>query len=167
MSKIGEIYQINGLEHKRYFQLVASDITQLNSDVIAVLSYKGDLPSKPAAKELNEVTSAGIEFFTHTTVNAGFKDLWTKIGKAKVVDYKDALFKDIYIKDDFPDWEPYEKDHYHSWVIWQVGGKWKKIGAKIDRYPEAELGMVFSPNNIIYRIEHGQYPGVPYYGQVR
>jgi hypothetical protein len=168
VSKIGEIYRVDTLNPKRYFQLVASDMSQLNSDVIAVFAYSGALPEKPTTDDLEHVLKSGVDFFTHTTVSAGpMQHLWSRIGKADPVNYKKALFKDVDYGDDLPDIEPYEADHYHRWVIWKVGKNWKQIGSKIEKYPEAELGMVYPPSDIVYRIEHGEYPGVSYYGQVR
>lgn len=166
MGKIGEVYRVNDLKPARYFQLVALDLTQLNSDVIAVFSSNNDLTD--STDEIDAIVHSGVEFFTHTTVSAGVSNkLWTKIGKTVVVNCDDALFKDIDYNDDFPDWEPYEKDYYHSWVIWRPNEEWRKIGDRLADYPNAELGAVYPPNDVVYRIEHGKYPGVPYYGQVR
>ena len=165
MTKLGDIYQTN-TRPIRFFQLVGFDETQLGSEVIAVL--KGDAPSYPSDIELSRLIASGAEFFTHAMVAVGLKDgSWKKIASGPVVDAKKAIFKVAYYKDDLPDIEPYEADNYHSWVIWAISGKWKQIGSKIDKYPDAELGMVYPPEDILYRIEHGEYPGVPYYGQVR
>ena len=166
---MGGIYEFSELNPKRYFQLVALDMTNLNSDVIAVFQPV-DLPNTLSPEErIQQILQTKVEFFTHTMVPLGVKQgVWSKIGTATPVSFKDALFKDIFYKDGLlPDVEPYEADHYHSWVIWHVGGEQRKIGAKVERYPQAELGHVYPPEDIIHRVVHGKYLGVPYYGQVR
>ncbi len=164
MSKRGEIYEIPYKSIKRYFQLVAFDETQLNSDVIAVFNYRAKPDEKPS---IDDIVDSGVEFFVHTTVNAGVRqELWHKIGKAEIVDYSEALFKEIYDEDGMPTVEP-DADSYHSWIIWHVNGDWQQIGDRVDEYPEAQLGSVYSPSSILYRIEIGRHYGAPYYGQVK
>lgn len=164
MSRIGEVYRVKYKDYIRYFQFVAIDQTTLNSDVIAVFNHKSENSEDIS---LDKIVVSGVEFFTHTTINAGVKQkLWKKVGKTEVVDYSEALFKTAYYKDHLPDIEPFEANSYHSWVIWHVSGEWQHIGADIDKYPQAELGAVYPPEDIVYRIEHGRYDGVPYYGQV-
>lgn len=168
MSKTGEIYQLNALSPKRYFQYVAKDETALHGDVIAVLNHRGDVSPKPSDEEIQELVNSGTEFFTHTTIEIGVKQgHWSKLGNSKPVDFSKALFKQAFYKDHLPDIEPSDADHYHSWVIWGVGEEWEHIGAEIEKYPQAERGAVFAPQSIVYRIENGKYPGDPYYGQER
>ena len=165
MSRVGEVYKVPYVDQNRYFQFVAIDQTQLNSDVIAV--FKLESASDEVAG-IDAITQSEIEFFTHTTVNAGInQSLWEKIGSSDVVDSSDALFKEVYYENGLPDIEPFEADSYHSWIIWSINGEWQHIGSEIDKYPNAELGAVFPPDSIVYRIKNGQYEGVPYYGQVR
>lgn len=160
MSKIGDVYFIPTL--RRYFQLVAFDRTQLNSDVIAVFNYEGD------TKEIESIVDSGVEFFTHTSVNPGVKQgLWRKVGKSDTVDYSKAQFKDAYFGDSPPEVESYEVDSYHSWVVWGVNEEWQHIGSNIKNYSNAELGHVFAPANIVSRIQNGRYPGPAYYGEYR
>lgn len=165
VSRVGEVYKVPYVDQNRYFQFVAIDQTQLNSDVVAVFK----LTSAPdEIVELDAITSSDIEFFTHTTVNAGVKQsLWEKIGSSDAVDSSGALFKEVYYENGLPDIEPFEADSYHSWIVWNINGEWQHIGADIDKYPNAELGAVFPPGSIVYRIEYGKYEGIPYYGQVR
>ncbi len=165
MSKQGEIYEIPYKSVKRYFQLVASDKTVRNSDVIAVFNFRAEVNDKPL---INDILNSGVEFFMHTTVDAGVTEsLWYKIGKAEVVDYSKALFKDIYHENAEPKVEPYEVDSYPYWVVWHANGERTQIGADVDIYPEAELGLVHSPDEVVYRIEVGKYSDLPYYGQER
>lgn len=166
MSKIGEIYKIEYDDGtQRYFQLVAFDMTTLNSDVIAVFNKHSN---RQQDTTIEDIINSGVEFFTHTTVNAGIRqELWTKIGKSSIVDYKNALFKTTDHGTEPPEIESYEADSYHSWVIWHVNEEWQSIGGNIEQYPEAELGHVFAPDSIKYRILHGKYDGPSFYGQQR
>ena len=168
MHKMGGIYQFSSLNPTRYFQLVALDMTCLNSDVIAVFQPVDISEAVSDEERIQRILKTKVAFFTHSMVSIGAKQgEWSKIGTATPVSFKNTLFKDTFYKDDLPDIEPYEADHYHSWVIWHVGEEWQHIGAKVERYPQAELGHVFPPEDITYRVEHGKYFGTPHYGQVR
>lgn len=166
MSKIGDIYVVKDNEHDRYFQLIAIDSTELNSDVIAIfkLKTKGRASATPT-----DITTSGIEFCVHTTVSAGVRQgLWKKIGTADVGEYSKVLFKGVkYPNDGLPDIESYEANSYHSWIVWHINGEWQQVGADIDRYKDAYLGGIYPPESVIYRIKHHRFEGPAFYGQVR
>lgn len=170
MSRKGEIYATESLTVPRYFQLVDYDATQLTSDVIAVFNSSEELDFNTKNKKsesVDELMRGDIEFFAHTTVTAGVRrGLWRRVASGEPVDYANALFKDVsYPENGPPETESYEADSYDEWVVWHVNGPRKKIGSKIGDYPTAELGHIFPPEDIIYRIDHGRYPGPSYYGQ--
>lgn len=162
--RIGDIFEVkNGSKNEYgYFQFCALDYYQLNSDVIAV--FEGRY-SKP--QELETVISKPVEFFTHTSVRYGVPEFYIKVGKADVVDYSGAIFK---IESNREKKEPYADSTRH-WQIWRIGdedpkyvGKYKKVP------PEAELGLVFWPGDIPYRIFNGKYywtNGTGYFGAER
>ena len=65
----------------KYFQLIAYDLTQLNSDVIRVFKEQYPINSNP---DLSKIVSGEIEFYIHCTTKAGIKmNLWNKIGNNK------------------------------------------------------------------------------------
>lgn len=163
-SRIGDIFEVrNGNKNEYgYFQFCALDYYQLNSDVIAV--FEGRY-SKP--QEVETVISKPVEFFTHTSVRYGVPELWQKIGKAALVDYSSAIFKTSSNKEEN---EPFHKSTKH-WQIWRIGDEDPKYVGKYSKVPpEAELGLVFWPGRIPYRIFNGKYywtNGTGYFGAER
>lgn len=162
MSKIGDIYKVNSIEPPRYFQLVAFDETQLNSDVIAVFSYSGEISEKPTQQDIEQVVASGTEFFTHTVVNFGVREkLWSRIGKGKPVNCSNAQFKQAY----FPGLpKPDTSGAHDDWVVWGISQEWQHIGPNISKFPQAERGEVFPAADVVYRIQNGKYPGAKYFG---
>ncbi len=54
--------------NKKYFQLVAFDITQLNSDVIRAFKKVYPINTNP---DLSEIVSGEVEFYTYSVTNWG------------------------------------------------------------------------------------------------
>ena len=81
-TKIGDVFSAKTNENtKKYFQLIAYDLTQLNSDVIRVFKEQYPINSNP---DLSKIVSGEIEFYIHCTTKAGIKmNLWNKIGNNK------------------------------------------------------------------------------------
>jgi len=53
-TKLGDIFSVNVTENtKKYFQYIANDLTQLNSDVIRAFKKEYSINDKP---ELSEIT---------------------------------------------------------------------------------------------------------------
>lgn len=167
MSKVGELYKIDSLEPARYFQFVAIDKTQLNSDAIAVFEYQGNIPIDTKGNaNLELLAHSNVDFYTHTTVKAGEeKNLWAKIGEASLVNYSDALFKRVALKDDDLFLESHEVSSYKNWFIWKINEEGKNV-TDIKKYSKSWRGEIFPPEDIIYRIKKGIYNGTPYYGEV-
>jgi hypothetical protein len=166
-SRIGDIFEVRNGKKKeyRYFQFCALDYYQLNSDVIAVFEGLYDKP-----QDVETVVSKPVEFFTHTSVRYGVPEFYTKVGKAELVDYSGAIFK---IESNREKKEADAESTKH-WQIWLIGdedpkyvGKYKKVP------PEAELGLVFWPGDIPYRVFNGIYKwdnssgGTGYFGVER
>jgi hypothetical protein len=156
VSKIGEIYKITYRYGERYFQFVGVDRTSANGDTIVVFSFKG-MHGSAGVHYLNMIIQSGIEFFTHTTVDEGVQlDMWEKVGRTKPVDVSDALFKLAYSKSGVSAAESSESDYI--WSIWHVNDDWQEVdGNAIREYPEAEYGHVFTPEDVVWRIEQGRY----------
>jgi hypothetical protein len=153
--KLGDIFEVHSDREYRYFQFCALDLTQLNSDVVAVFAGIFTESQEPeAVKELP------IEFFLHTTVRAGVPDYWERIGTAAPVESSDAVFKDV--DGDRDDRQPFEGMSEH-WKVWHINEDFQYVGP-YEKIPEgAELGWVFSPKNAATRILKGRYEGT-YFG---
>ena len=69
--KVGDIFVINlGNGYKRYYQYIAADITQLNSEVIRVFSRNYKTNESP---DVDEVIDDTIDFYAHVVCKLGIK----------------------------------------------------------------------------------------------
>ena len=70
-AKIGDIFLVTINEsEKKYFQLIAFDMTMLNSDVIRVFDKSYPVNVSP---DLNEIIVDKIDFYAHCGCNIGIK----------------------------------------------------------------------------------------------
>ncbi len=70
-TKIGDIFVVKvDNDKKKYFQLIAFDLTQLNSDVIR--SFKKVYPLE-ADIDLLEIVNGEVEFYAHCVTKFGLK----------------------------------------------------------------------------------------------
>lgn len=93
-TKIGDIFSVKIDEnHKKYFQLIAYDLTQLNSDVIRAFKKEYPISITP---NLSEVVGKEIDFYAHCVTKSGIKlNLWEKVGNTKEVgNTSQVLFRD-------------------------------------------------------------------------
>lgn len=90
-TKIGNVFSVKIDEtSKKYFQLIAYDLTQLNSDVIRAFNrvYPADL--SPA---LLEIVKGEVGFYAHCVTRAGVKlGLWEKVGSNKNIGKTNHIF---------------------------------------------------------------------------
>ncbi|MFP9099856.1 hypothetical protein ACLI09_12465 [Flavobacterium sp. RHBU_24] len=94
ITKVGDIFSvelING--NKKYFQYIANDLTQLNSDVIRVFKKEYSLNENINYPEL---LSSEIDFHAHTMINIGVKrNFFHKDGKHDIFpDINNIIFRD-------------------------------------------------------------------------
>ena len=78
-TKIGDIFSVKlDNNSKKYFQYIANDLTQLNSDVIRAFKKVYPLDTNP---NLSEIITDEIDFYAHCVTKWGIKmDLWKKEG---------------------------------------------------------------------------------------
>ena len=70
-TKIGDIFSVPiNEQERRYFQLIAFDLTQLNSDVIR--AFKGNYPIG-AKVDFDALVESPIDFYTHCVTKFGIK----------------------------------------------------------------------------------------------
>ena len=153
----GDLFEVRKNNSYRYFQLVTYDMTDLNSDVIAVFKGKYSKPQDPS-----NITTQAVDFFTHiTAVRFGVPEFWRKVGTAQPVDFSSAIFKLVdYVKDGRRQPSAGKSNH---WVVWTIDNDWEYVG-KGEKVPlNAELGLVFDPGSIYKKITEGKYGGV-YHG---
>ena len=142
-TKIGDVFSAKTDEKtKKYFQLIAYDLTQLNSDVIRVFKERYPINSNP---DLSKIVSGEIDFYIHCTTKAGIKmNLWNKIGNNKNIgETNHILFRstnDYGVK-------PGEKPITVSteWWVWRINEKQKYVGKLEKEYQKSYIGLIVSP----------------------
>jgi|CXWL01.1.fsa_nt_gi hypothetical protein len=163
VTKIGDIFSVNvDKKIKKFFQLIAFDLTQLNSDVIR--SFKKEYPTN-AVPNLAEIVTGQVEFYAHCVTKWGVKlDYWEKVGNSLDVGNIDhILFRDT------PDYgvkygeEPIRTSY--RWYVWHIGDSdFTRVGKLEGENRKAEIGLVINPQSIVHRMRTGKfdlpnYPG--------
>ena len=70
-TKIGDVFSVKVSENeKKYFQLIAFDLTQLNSDVIRAFKKVYGIEEQPP---LAEIVNGEVEFYAHCVTKWGVK----------------------------------------------------------------------------------------------
>lgn len=159
-NNVGDIYKVSSSGFNHYFQYCIRDFTQLDGEVIAVFSgkFKNDL-------DVQDIVNLDIDFFTHTTIRLGIPRYWHKVGHDIPADTSKAIFYDV-------DSEREDLLKMHSqglsnhWCEWRINEDRRYIGEETRISPQAELGLLFSPETVHSRITTGKY-GITYFGKVR
>jgi len=149
-TKIGDVFSVKINENnKKYFQLIAFDLTQLNSDVVRAFTKIYPLSTNP---DLIEIVNGEVEFFAHCITKLGLKmGYWERIGNITDVGYlSDILFrsfgdraKQVLISQD--------------WWIWKINEEQKPVGKLEGENRKAEIGSVIPPDSIVHRMQTGKY----------
>jgi hypothetical protein len=153
--KMGDIFSvIIDNSTKKYFQYVANDLTQLNSNVIRAFKMTCRISENP---ELSEIIENEIDFYAHCFVRLGVKmDLWQKVGNIKDVGVVDVFFRGTNDYGHKLGEEPIKVSS--NWYVWKINDeKFTAIGKLEGKFQKAEIGMVFSPASIVFRIKNGEY----------
>ncbi len=153
-TKIGDIFSINLDERdKKYFQLIAFDLTQLNSDVIR--AFKKTYPIN-ATPDLSEVIKDEVEFYAHCVTKFGLKmNLWEKVGNIADVGKLDVIFRDT----NDAGTKPGEQVKVsQKWYVWRIGdADFTRVGKLVGENRNAEIGIIVNPYDIADRIKTGKY----------
>jgi hypothetical protein len=150
-TKIGDVFSVPlDVSTKKYFQYVANDLTQLNSDVIRAFSKAHPIDSK---FNLPEIVADEVDFHAHVVIKWGIKmRLWEKVGNVPFVSNVDVLFRGT-------------EDHgnkfiriSNNWYVWRINEEFQDVGRLTGAYRKAEIGMVMAPTGIVHRLRTGEYP---------
>jgi hypothetical protein len=149
---IGDVFcaQIDE-NHKRYLQYIASDMSQLNSDVIRAFKKVYMINEYP---ELTDIVKGEVDFYAHSITKSGIKNgYWIKVGNISDI----GVINNIFFKDkmDYRITENIQDD----WSIWKVNEKHIFVGKLSDKYKKACLGLVFQPERIMNKLTTGSYGG--------
>ncbi|WP_336040832.1 Imm26 family immunity protein [Acinetobacter dispersus] len=155
-TKIGDVFSVKLDEgSKKYFQLIAFDLTQLNSDVIRVFNKVYSQDENP---NLFEIVSGEIDFYAHCVTKFGLKmNLWEKVGNiSEVGDISKVLFRDT---NDYGSKVGEEKIKIsEKWYVWHINDhEFTRVGKLKGENRKAEIGIVVTPYDIVERIKTGKY----------
>lgn len=148
--KIGDVFstQIDN-NYKKYFQYIANDITQLNSEVIRVFKtqYSIDVNS-----DLIDIVDDEIDFYAHCVIQFGLKlKLWERIGNVSFTEKINVLFKTS------TDNGKPEVKISHDWYVWKINEGFNHVGKLKGENRYSEVGSIIPPDSIVYRMLHGEY----------
>jgi Immunity protein 26 len=155
MTNIGDIFCVtldNG--NKKYLQLIAFDLTQLNSDVIRVFSKIYPNDTNP---DLVELINQEVEFYTHCITKLGIKmKIWEKIGNVlEVGETKNILFRGSSDSGSKPG---QQIKISNNWYVWRINDiNFTKVGKLEGENRNAEIGIVVNPYDVLERIKTGRY----------
>lgn len=156
ITKIGDVYSANiGFNKKKYFQYIANDLTQLNSNVIRGFKKEYSIDDKP---NLMEIIRDEVSFYAHCMIRLGIKmNFWEKIGNIKDIgDFQNILFKltnDALRKVGEP-----MITKSNNWYVWKINQPFKTIGAMTEKYKAADIGFVINPRGIVEKLKGNKYP---------
>ncbi len=156
ITKIGDIFSVS-LENgkKKYFQYIANDLTQLNSDVIRSFEKEYEKEELPDVKEL---LSGKIDFHAHTMINVGVKQGLFHQESASTVypDIANIVFRGTLDYGKKIDGKLITKSD--NWRIWHINDKdFTDVGKLVGENRNAEIGIVIPPNAIVERIKTGKF----------
>lgn len=156
-TKIGDIFSvpINDRE-KRYIQLVAFDLLQLNSDVIRCFVRKYSLDVVPT---MEEVINDEVLFFAHCATDFGLKlNLWSKVGNNhNVGSPENILFRST---NDYARKEGTEPVTISdNWHIWKINDQtFTRVGKLVGKNRSAFMGLLINPYGLLELAKGNKYP---------
>lgn len=147
---VGDVFSVE-LESGQtgFFQYIADDSTQLNSNVIRVFL---DKQSRTQLPKVESIVLGEVHFVAHVFLRVGLKfGAWERIGNSHITGGLDTLFRD---SDDYGN--P-QIDFSDRWYIWNIGERQRFVGKLSFEYQHAEIGVVVSPEQINLRMSAGSY----------
>lgn len=155
-TKIGDVFSVKIDEnHEKFFQLIAFDLTQLNSDVIRSFKKIYTIDEKA---NLSEIVNGEVEFYAHCVTKWGVKmNLWEKVGNNKEIGaLEHILFRDTNDYGCKVGEEPVKISS--KWYVWHINDEnFTRVGKLVGENRNAEIGVVVNPYDIVARIKTGKY----------
>ncbi|MDQ1803095.1 hypothetical protein RAH57_03800 [Chryseobacterium sp. CKR4-1] len=156
-TQIGDIFSIPiNDEEKRYMQLIAIDLTQLNSDVVRIFEKKYFLEENPNDET---IINDKILNYAHCVCDLGLKmNLWIKTGSnSNIGNIGSILFRDT---DDYgvgPGEEPIRISN--NWFVWHINDEtFTKVGKLDEKNRDSYIGIVINPLGIVEIAKGNKYP---------
>ena len=156
-TKIGDIFSVPINEkEKRYIQLVAFDLLQLNSDVIRCFNKIYTLDANPT---MGEIINDYVLFYAHCAADFGLQlNLWTKIGNNQNIGHPEkVLFRDAKDYARKAGDEPIKISD--RWYVWRITDKdFTQVGKLVGENRNSFNGLVFNPYGILELVKGNKYP---------
>ena len=156
-TKIGDVFSAHvDDDNKRYFQLIAFDLTMLNSDVIRAFKARYPLDAEP---DISEVVHDEVDFHTHVAVNLGVKmGQWDKVGNSAEIGPPFSLI--------FRDTLDYMRKVGQppvvissNWRVWHINdATMTEVGKLEGENRKAEIGLIVRPAGLIEMLKGNKYP---------
>jgi hypothetical protein len=150
--KVGDVFSVQLPDRTwKYFQYIANDSSQLNSDVIRAFKKAYSTPES----SMQRIIRDEIAFYGHTILGAGVKMLcWSKVGNEAEIGRLDILFRNS------NDYGNPEVKISNDWYVWRINEPYIKVGRLLGENQLAEIGIVMSPLSVFDRMCQGKYVGV-------
>jgi hypothetical protein len=154
-TKIGDIFSVTlDSNSKKFFQYVANDLIQLNSDVIRVFKKTYSIAANP---DTSEIVKDEVDFYAHCVLKWGVKlGMWKKVGSIAEIGNLEVLFRDTNDYGRKIDELPTKISD--KWYVWRIGDtNFTRVGKLQGVNKKAEIGIVVAPQNIAHRMQTGDY----------
>lgn len=155
-TKIGDVFLVKLDENnKKFFQYIANDLTQLNSDVIRAFKTEYALDAQP---DLLDVVQGEVDFYAHCVTKFGIKmGLWEKAGNIQDIgEIDEILFRDTNDYGHKLGDEPIKISD--KWYVWRINDNDFTVVGKLEgENRQAEIGIVVNPYDIVDRLKTGKY----------
>jgi hypothetical protein len=156
-TKIGDIFSIpiNDTE-KRYMQLIAFDLTQLNSDVVRIFEKKYLLKEIP---DENSIVQDNIFTYLHCATDFGLKmNLWEKVGSSdEIGNIENIIFRDTNDYGQKIGDKPIGTSN--NWNVWRINdNNFTNVGKLEGNYRKSYIGLVINPIGVIEVARGNKYP---------
>ena len=146
---VGDIFIVRTDVGIRFFQFIGKDKCLLGADVIRIFSRTYNNDSIPTVEI---VLNDRIECYMHTSVSAGVKlNYWEKFASSKELGQEEVFFRSS--KDDLNG--SHKGIVSKRWIVWKMNGERLFVGELPISYQNADLGIVYAPKWVFYRIETG------------
>lgn len=154
-TKIGDVFSVKIDDiNRKYFQYIARDLTQLNSDVIRVFKK---VYHENNTLDLNDIVSGEVEFYAHCITKLGLKmGYWEYVGNiSNTGSLENILFRDT---NDYGSKPGDQIKLSNNWYVWKINDKdFTRVGKLLGNNRNAEIGIVISPDSIVNRMITGEY----------
>lgn len=154
-TKIGDIYRVH-LENSvvRFMHSIAKDDSELHSDVLRIFRRHYGPDENPS---IDTILNDEVECYMHTYARYGLKwNIWEKYGY-RLVD-KEQLGPIWFRASQDVGKYPLQQIVSKNWVVWSINGPRVYVGKLPEEFHSADLGGVYAPEHIVYRLKTGEPP---------